>query len=102
MTQSVPAVAPVSEIDLCVPFASKDNAKQLGCKFNSKKRLWYTTSDNANISTLQELYTPIKCVCEYEQKDDIKKLGATWDKENKIWLVPSYRKQDINPDWIVN
>ena len=101
MTESVPAVAPVTRIDLCCPYSSKDNCKTLGARFDNEKKIWYTNSDNPNISTLQELYTPIKCVCPFDDREQIKKLGATWDKFNKWWNVPSYRKKEINPDWVI-
>lgn len=40
-----------------VPYSNKDLAKQLGCRWDSKKKKWYTFENNSKINILNKLFT---------------------------------------------
>lgn len=92
------------KIYIQVPFAEKDEAKQLGAKWDRKSQSWYVpasiqdkapfakwmeakadgmpeTKEATNLNTRQYLAVP------FRDRAIAKKAGALWDKEAKAWYA---------------
>ncbi|WP_141243985.1 DUF5710 domain-containing protein [Sphingomonas lenta] len=89
-----PAAPPPARIDLDVPFASKDEAKRLGARWDAEARTWYI--DDRYELDLFARWIPSSP--EYERtyldvpfgdKDRVRLLGARWDVARRRWYVPS-------------
>lgn len=100
---------------LDVPFAEKDEAKELGARWDSKNSSWYIDSNNPNKDLLTQKYgeksneTVSKEVLEKEnsrtylnvpkvRKDEAKELGAKWDRNKGQWFS---EKQNPNLDKLI-
>lgn len=91
-----------------ITFHNKDKAKELGAKWNAKKKYWYVT-DVMNMEELAKLkddaryiFDKQKCISDktymnisYSKKEAAKRLGAKWDASVKSWY---YLDSDIIDD----
>lgn len=81
-------------IDIDVPFASKDQVKRLGARWDSVRRTWYIDSSYRlnlfarwipNSSEYERVYLDVS----YEDKNQVRLMGAQWDAKQRSWYVPS-------------
>ena len=94
----------MARVNLNVPFAEKDAAKELGAEWDRENKIWYvpngldleafskwlpaeepaTDDDESYLITDErvDLQVPFK------EKDEARKIGAKWDPDNKTWYVP--------------
>jgi ribonuclease HI len=93
-----------------VSFDNKDQAKELGAKWNIKKKYWYADDSvsDENMQKLLEMKNSAKPTIprkesgvkkylkiSYAKKDKAKSLGARWDSNVKSWY---YIDEDISDD----
>jgi ribonuclease HI len=92
-------VETIKRIRLCVPFESKDKAKELGAKWDKENKHWfYEGSDNDIIAKLQALEVKEHHLnIPFASKDIAKGLGAKWDANVKKW----YYTDNMDPEKIV-
>lgn len=86
-----------------VPFAEKDEAKQLGAKWDRQQQSWYVPkgqnvepfsrwasvesgTQNAN-QPKRDANDRVYLAVPYTERQEAKKLGAQWDKAAKSWFV---------------
>jgi hypothetical protein len=81
-------------VNLHVPYADKDDAKQHGARYDVELKQWYTTESNKSFKYLVDKYSqPIKkglkiyLSVPFDDKDDAKGHGAWYDAENKAWFT---------------
>ena len=48
-----------------VPYSQKEQAKQLGAKWNNDKKLWFAIESNKKISDLFKIHKPTEFYCAY-------------------------------------
>lgn len=96
------------KIWLKVPFSEKDEAKQLGAKWDKKEKMWFAPEgedaqkfaawlpENKAAAQQKEKPQEPRLATEktylnvpYREKGQAKKLGARWDKSEKLWFVAS-------------
>ena len=82
--------------DLEVPFEEKDEARGLGARWDSTKKVWYM---DRRIKELEK-YLPVYLFVPFEEKDEVKMMGARWNNEFKKWVIPDYRKDDFEK-WLL-
>ena len=69
---------------LYVPFAEKDNAKELGARWDSTNKCWVCDIQN---KSLMEKYKRRYIEIQYKDKDNAKQSGCKWDQECKKWYT---------------
>ena len=71
-----------------VSYSEKDQAKQMGAKWNMDLKKWVCDEKNDScINVFEPVYIDIK----YEHKDMAKSRGAKWNVQKKKWCIPKYR-----------
>lgn len=93
-----------------VSFDNKDQAKELGAKWNIKEKYWYADDNvsDENMKKLLEMKNDVKPIVakaesvakkylkiSYAKKDKAKSLGARWDSNVKSWY---YIDEDISAE----
>ena len=98
-----------------VSFDNKDRAKELGAKWNIKKKYWYADDNvsDENMKKLLEMKNDVKPTVaktesgvkkylkiSYAKKDKAKSLGARWDSNVKSWYfiednISEDKKQEL-------
>lgn len=97
---------------LKVPFSEKDEAKQLGAKWDKKQKMWFAP-EGTDLKPLSQWLPGQEAAMEqaealqqtgvaknpakektylnvpYSEKNQAKKLGARWDKSAKCWFAPT-------------
>ncbi|WP_319764060.1 zincin-like metallopeptidase domain-containing protein [Maridesulfovibrio sp.] len=93
---------------LKVPFSEKDEAKQLGAKWDKKQKMWFAP-EGADLQKFAAWLPENKAAAQqkgkpqepqlatektylnvpYREKWQAKKLGACWDKSEKLWFAPT-------------
>lgn len=90
-----------------ISYHNKDVAKELGAKWDHKKKLWYTDADNVNMDKLKELrltngsqkstsndekkhYINVS----YAKRGEAKANGARWDPSVKSWYYTDNIKDE--------
>ena len=89
---------------LCIPYSCRDNGKELKCRWDGTKKLWFCDKNNPNFDTIKELYDAIQIKIPYEEKEQqglIKDLGGKYDGNTKCWTIPKFQKERINSEWII-
>lgn len=92
-------------VNLYVPYAEKDDAKQHGARYDMDLKQWYTTESNKSFKYLVEKYSQprkkgikIYLNVPFDDKDDAKDKGAWYDAENKAWFT---WENNPNKDYLV-
>ncbi|TIH11618.1 DUF1738 domain-containing protein, partial [Marinifilum sp. JC120] len=99
---------------LKVPFSEKNQAKQLGAKWDQTQKMWFAPEgedaqkfaawlpENKVAAQQKEKPQEPRLATEknylnvpYREKGQAKKLGARWDKSEKLWFVAT--GTDLNP-----
>ncbi|MFW5498410.1 MULTISPECIES: zincin-like metallopeptidase domain-containing protein [unclassified Maridesulfovibrio] len=99
---------------LKVPFSEKNQAKQLGAKWDQTQKMWFAPEgedvqkfaawlpENKAAAQHKEKEQEPRLATEktylnvpYREKGQAKKLGARWDKSEKLWFAPT--GTDLNP-----
>ncbi len=87
-----------------VPFSEKDEAKQLGAKWDRQQQSWYvpkgqatepfikwasgnSVSQNTGLSNKVSHHERVYLAVPYTERQEAKQLGAQWDKAAKSWFV---------------
>lgn len=73
---------------IMVPFENKDQAVNLGAKWNHVAKEWYIPDNIDDISRIDELlklYDFVYLAVPFAEKNDAKDLGAKWDSNKKKW-----------------
>ena len=85
----------MSVIFLAVKYKDKDNAKQLGAKWDKHERLWFIPIDLDDESSEkllnlfgEALPNKIYINVNYDDKNDAKSHAAQWDKKEHRWYIP--------------
>ena len=94
------------KIYLKVPFADKDEVKQLGAKWDGDMKSWYIP-EGADESTFSkwETHTPspnapkIYISVPFADKDAVKQLGARWDGDKKSWYYTADKDASLFSKW---
>ncbi|WP_320008129.1 zincin-like metallopeptidase domain-containing protein [Maridesulfovibrio sp.] len=93
---------------LKVPFSEKNQAKQLGAKWDQTQKMWFAPEgedvqkfaawlpENKAVAQQKETPQEPRLATEktylnvpYREKGQAKKLGARWDKSEKLWFASS-------------
>lgn len=90
-----------------ISFHNKDIAKELGAKWDHKKKIWYVDADNKNMEKLQELQTASPSQkstikderkhyinVSYAKRGEAKAKGARWDPSVKSWYYTDSIKDE--------
>lgn len=74
---------------IMVPFANKNEASNLGAKWDSKVKQWYIPdgTDKARVDELIQKYDYCFLAVEFKDKDHVKALGAMWYANDKKWYT---------------
>lgn len=73
------------DIWLKVPFEEKDNAKNMGAKFDPEKKRWFCPRGEDPLS-FRKYWRVL--FCPYEKKNVVKQKGAIFDRNLKSWVIP--------------
>ncbi|MEJ5038590.1 DUF5710 domain-containing protein [Acinetobacter johnsonii] len=101
-----------------VGFGDKEEAKQLGAKWDGKAKAWYVPA-GADLTPFEkwDVIKPEQSKSEesskvlgkrnyikvpIEEKDEAKKLGAKWDRVQKSWYVPNGIDTKLFDKWMDN
>lgn len=78
--------SPEGRIYICCPFEEKDEAKELGAKWDARAGSWYVPG-NLRLEPFHRWHPEEReyIVCSYSEKDDAKDAGARWDASCKQW-----------------
>ena len=68
---------------LDVPFEEKEEAKKLGCKWDTTAKKWYRKDYSITIDKWIVVYLDVP----FHEKDGVKELGGKWDVKNKKWYI---------------
>lgn len=112
-----------------VPFDDKDEAKELGAKFDSNAKSWYipegvdveafskwksispsslkvkkdsTKSRSASTGKSNTGKGKIYLKVEYADKDEVKRLGAKFDPAKKKWYITADNNRNVFARWLTN
>ena len=90
-----------------ISFHNKDMAKELGAKWDHKKKMWYVDADNENMDKLQELQSASSSQkstvkdekkhyinISYAKRGEAKANGARWDASVKSWYYTDNIKDE--------
>jgi hypothetical protein len=90
---------------LSVPFDDKDEAKQMGARWDPDRRLWYAMAGRPTHDALAAKWPlaadtvidvgadagvpPVKTYLRvpFDEKDAAKRAGARWDPAQKMWFA---------------
>ena len=86
-----------------ITFFNKDQAKELGAKWNPKQKYWYVSQDisTENMEKLKDLKPKDEEIkldwITYSNKDKAKSYGAMWNHKKKYWYaISSTPKEKID------
>src|SRR5690606_27715592 len=95
-----------------VGFGDKEEAKQLGAKWDGKAKSWYVPA-GADLTPFEKwkVITPEESQKEQvskrnfinvpvEEKDEAKQLGARWDRVQKSWYIPDGLDSKLFDKWL--
>ena len=91
---------------LIIPFCKKDEAKELGCRWDNDKFKWYYNhlpSDDQKKVLNWYKNLKIYLTVPFEEKDDAKELGCFFDHEIKQWYICSddnELKNELPKHWL--
>ena len=76
-----------AHVYLDIPYDNKEQAKQLGCRFDPGQRRWYCCDVTPEIRSLErrKVYLEVP----YDDKEQAKLLGCKWDSWRKQWYIHS-------------
>lgn len=92
------ACARLRWVYLKVPYEQKDEAKALGARWDSTRRLWRV---HANRAPRLHNKFGIYLFVPFEEKDSAKRLGAKWDYRAGLWYVPAGGDMEPYRRWLV-
>ena len=101
-----PSHADANRVYLDVPYSSKNEAKELGAKWDKEQKAWYAPAGSDLTKFDKWLKQPEPQVpienpgaqvseentylgVPYLERQKVKALGAKWDKEQKAWYAPA-------------
>jgi phage/plasmid primase-like uncharacterized protein len=104
---------------LKVPFSEKNQAKQLGAKWDQTQKMWFAPEgedaqkfaawlpENKIAAQQKEKPQEPRLATEktylnvpYREKGQAKKLGARWDKSEKLWFVATGTDLNLLAKWL--
>lgn len=91
--------APPAKTYLAVTYAEKEDAKQLGAKWDPDQKEWYIEEDMDREPFAKWLAPYTILAVPFADKDEVKALGAKWD--GKVWKVPPTVELDPFAKWRV-
>ncbi len=98
----------MSKIYLKVNYKDKNEAKQMGLRWNSELKMWYIpdnisggASDAALIRFGKAYDEYVYLNVDYKDKHIIKLYGGKWDSKRQKWYIPR-NIQTINYDFLLS
>ena len=99
---------------LNVPYQEKEEAKEMGARWDPAAKKWFIFSDNPKLSNfkkwLPKTVAPPNPTSDiiilnvpFEEKDDAKAEGAKWDSTINKWYVPAnHRHPEAFNKWMLS